>query len=157
MRESLGAALLADGQAAAAEKVFREDLDRNPRNPRSLLRPRREPEGAGKNGRRGVGAGAVRDRLEARGHEDHASGTSEMSRSPEEIAGLYAYNRWANGRTLEACAALSPEELEKEVGGSFVSVLGTLTHVIGAEWVWLERWHGRSPKALPTSSSWSTG
>jgi tetratricopeptide (TPR) repeat protein len=37
VRESLGAALLASGDAAAAEKVFRQDLDRdNPRNPRSL-------------------------------------------------------------------------------------------------------------------------
>jgi tetratricopeptide (TPR) repeat protein len=37
MREALGGALLRDGQAAEAEKVFREDLDRNPRNARSLL------------------------------------------------------------------------------------------------------------------------
>jgi tetratricopeptide (TPR) repeat protein len=36
VRESLGGALLITGAAAAAEKVFREDLDRNPRNPRSL-------------------------------------------------------------------------------------------------------------------------
>ncbi len=36
VRESLGAALLADGQAAEAEKVFRADLERNPRNGRSL-------------------------------------------------------------------------------------------------------------------------
>jgi tetratricopeptide (TPR) repeat protein len=36
VRESLGAALLLTGDAAGAEKVFREDLDRNPRNPRSL-------------------------------------------------------------------------------------------------------------------------
>jgi tetratricopeptide (TPR) repeat protein len=36
VRESLGAALLKSGDASAAEKVFREDLDRNPRNPRSL-------------------------------------------------------------------------------------------------------------------------
>jgi tetratricopeptide (TPR) repeat protein len=36
VRESLGAALLADGQAAAAEKVFRADLEINPRNGRSL-------------------------------------------------------------------------------------------------------------------------
>jgi len=35
-RESLGAALLRDGQYAAAEKVFREDLARNKNNPRSL-------------------------------------------------------------------------------------------------------------------------
>jgi len=37
VRESLGGALLMSGDAAAAEKVFREDLDRNPRNPRSLF------------------------------------------------------------------------------------------------------------------------
>jgi tetratricopeptide (TPR) repeat protein len=36
VRESLGAALLLNGDAAGAEKVFRTDLDRNPRNPRSL-------------------------------------------------------------------------------------------------------------------------
>jgi tetratricopeptide (TPR) repeat protein len=37
VRESLGAALLMNGDAAGAEKVFREDLDRHPRNPRSLF------------------------------------------------------------------------------------------------------------------------
>ncbi len=37
VRESLGAALLSDGQAAEAEKTSREDLRRNPRNPRSLF------------------------------------------------------------------------------------------------------------------------
>jgi hypothetical protein len=37
VRESLGAALLMNGAAADAEKVFSEDLDRNPRNPRSLF------------------------------------------------------------------------------------------------------------------------
>ena len=36
VRESLGAALLLNGDAAGAEKVFRADLDRNLRNPRSL-------------------------------------------------------------------------------------------------------------------------
>jgi tetratricopeptide (TPR) repeat protein len=37
VRESLGGALLLSGDNATAEKVFREDLDRNPRNPRSLF------------------------------------------------------------------------------------------------------------------------
>jgi len=36
VRESLGAAMLMNGDAAAAEKVFREDLEKNLRNPRSL-------------------------------------------------------------------------------------------------------------------------
>ena len=37
VRESLGAALLLSGDAAGAERVFREDLVRFPRNPRSLF------------------------------------------------------------------------------------------------------------------------
>ena len=37
VRESLGGVLLIHGDATGAEKVFRADLDRNPRNPRSLF------------------------------------------------------------------------------------------------------------------------
>jgi tetratricopeptide (TPR) repeat protein len=37
VRESLGSALLQSGKAAEAERVFREDLVRNPRNARSLF------------------------------------------------------------------------------------------------------------------------
>jgi tetratricopeptide (TPR) repeat protein len=37
VRESLGGMLLMNGDAVSAEKVFREDLDRHPRNPRSLF------------------------------------------------------------------------------------------------------------------------
>ncbi len=37
VRESLGAALYLNGDAGGAEKVFRSDLDHNPRNPRSLF------------------------------------------------------------------------------------------------------------------------
>jgi tetratricopeptide (TPR) repeat protein len=37
VRESLGATLLRDSQAVEAEKVFRTDLDKNPRNGRSLF------------------------------------------------------------------------------------------------------------------------
>ena len=36
VRESLGGVLLMSGDAKGAEKVFREDLTINPRNPRSL-------------------------------------------------------------------------------------------------------------------------
>jgi tetratricopeptide (TPR) repeat protein len=37
VRESLGGALLSAGKVSDAEQVFREDLKRNPRNPRSLF------------------------------------------------------------------------------------------------------------------------
>jgi hypothetical protein len=37
VRESLGGMLLLSGDASASEKVFRDDLEQNPRNPRSLF------------------------------------------------------------------------------------------------------------------------
>jgi tetratricopeptide (TPR) repeat protein len=37
VRESLGAALFLGGQTSESEQVFRDDLQRNPRNPRSLF------------------------------------------------------------------------------------------------------------------------
>ena len=37
VRESLGAALLSGGQAEEAERIFRQDIQKNPRNPRSLF------------------------------------------------------------------------------------------------------------------------
>ena len=37
VRESLGAALMLNGQPAQAESVFRADLEQYPRNPRSLF------------------------------------------------------------------------------------------------------------------------
>jgi hypothetical protein len=37
VRESLGGVLLMSGDAKGAEQVFRDDLAKNPRNPRSLF------------------------------------------------------------------------------------------------------------------------
>lgn len=65
---------------------------------------------------------------------------------------LYTYNSWANHRTLDSCAGLSLEQFTHDLGSSFRSVRDTLAHIYGAEWIWLERWHGRIPKALPFPS-----
>src|SRR6516225_11046337 len=61
---------------------------------------------------------------------------------------LYTYNRWANHRTLSAAGKLDGEKFVRNLGNSFSSVRDTLAHILGAEWIWLERWQGRSPKAL---------
>lgn len=69
--------------------------------------------------------------------------------SPEEIRLLYDYNAWANRRALDSAAALTVEEFTKPLGSSFSSVHDTLAHIWGAEWLWLERFQGRSPSSLP--------
>lgn len=64
---------------------------------------------------------------------------------------LYDYNSWANTRTLDSCAPLTQEQFTRDLGSSFRSVRDTLLHIYGAEWVWLERWHGRSHDGLPST------
>jgi uncharacterized damage-inducible protein DinB len=69
--------------------------------------------------------------------------------TPEEMCTLYDYNAWANRRAQEAASALTNEQFTKPMGSSFGSVRDTLAHIYGAEWIWLERFQGRSPAALP--------
>lgn len=61
---------------------------------------------------------------------------------------LYAYNRWANALTLDAASALTPEQFTKDLACSHRSVRDTLAHILGAEWIWLMRREGTSPKEL---------
>lgn len=74
----------------------------------------------------------------------------------ERIKALYDFNRWANGRVLEAVEKLSPEQFTKDLKNSFPSVRDTLVHIMGAEWIWLERWRGNSPKALLAAGEFPT-
>lgn len=58
----------------------------------------------------------------------------------DDIQLLYEYDRWANGRVLEAVSALSAEQFTRDLGGSFRSVRDTLLHIISGEWGWLAYW-----------------
>lgn len=68
---------------------------------------------------------------------------------------LYEYNTWANQRTLDSCAGLTAEQFTRDLRSSFSSVRDSLAHIYGAEWLWLERWHGRIPSALPSASDFA--
>ena len=65
----------------------------------------------------------------------------------ETLRGLFDYNYWARDRQLQVCAALTQEQFLRPMGSSYSSLRDTLAHLVGAEWVWLERWRGRSPTA----------
>ena len=69
-----------------------------------------------------------------------------------DVRNLYAYNRWANAQMLTAVAALNAEQFVQNLSGSFPSVRDTLVHIFGVDWLWLERWRGVSPPALPKAS-----
>jgi uncharacterized damage-inducible protein DinB len=72
--------------------------------------------------------------------------------TPEEMRTLYDYNAWANHRELEAASKLTAEQFVQAMGSSFGSVRDTLAHIYGAEWIWLERFQGRSPASLPETA-----
>lgn len=65
---------------------------------------------------------------------------------------LAAYNRWANGLVCDAAEALTQEELNRDAGAFFGSLLGTLNHVLVADRIWLKRFtgEGAAPASLDT-------
>jgi len=71
----------------------------------------------------------------------------------DEIRTLFEYNRWATEQFLDALSRLTAEEVGRDLKSSFPSLLATLVHMLGAEWVWLERWHGRSPTGFPDAAA----
>ena len=62
-----------------------------------------------------------------------------------DINQLFNYTEWANNLAMDVAAKLSDDNLRRDAGISHQSIFGTLLHMAGAEWIWLERWHGRSP------------
>ena len=65
----------------------------------------------------------------------------------EAIRDLYAYSAWANTRILDTAAQLNPEQYTAASVG-YDSIRDTLVHTASAQWLWLERWRGNSPREL---------
>jgi uncharacterized damage-inducible protein DinB len=72
----------------------------------------------------------------------------------DDIQLLYEYDRWANGRTLQAASTLSPEQFTRDLDGSFRSVRDTLVHIVAGEWGWLTYWKEASPSAASLADLW---
>lgn len=67
-----------------------------------------------------------------------------------ELQELYAFNRWANSRMRAAVAKLPEAQLTRDMKNSFPSVQDTVLHIMTSEWIWLARWLGSSPSAMPS-------
>jgi len=72
-----------------------------------------------------------------------------------EIRQLFAYTEWANGLVLAAADQLTGEQLLQDVKISHGSIMGTLAHMAGAEWIWLERWLGNSVTGTDAWEQWT--
>ena len=65
-----------------------------------------------------------------------------MANGLTQIRALSDYSEWANGHVLDAAAGLTQDELARNLGASFGSVLGNLQHIVGAQEVWSARFSG---------------
>jgi uncharacterized damage-inducible protein DinB len=65
------------------------------------------------------------------------------------VRSLYRYNAWANSRILDAAAGVSRDRFLAAAGPGGESIRDTLVHTLGAQWLYLERWQGRSPRSMP--------
>jgi uncharacterized damage-inducible protein DinB len=52
---------------------------------------------------------------------------------------LASYNAWMNAKVCEAAARLDAQELVRDRGAFFGSVLGTLNHLVVGDTIWLQR------------------
>jgi uncharacterized damage-inducible protein DinB len=70
-----------------------------------------------------------------------------------ELAGttrtLLLYTLWADRQMLGAVAGVAPEDLVRNTGSSFPSLLATLAHVLGCQRMWLSRLAGRPLDRVP--------
>src|SRR5512139_445311 len=51
----------------------------------------------------------------------------------DSLTTLFSHNLWANLRLLERCAALSSEQLDATIPGTYGSIRDTLQHIARAE------------------------
>jgi len=65
--------------------------------------------------------------------------------SKEDLGRLLDYTVWANHRVMRVAATLSEDDWKRDLKSSHGGIRGTLVHMMGAEWIWLERWKGTSP------------
>lgn len=63
---------------------------------------------------------------------------------------LFLYTLWADRLVRDAAREVRPEDLTREAGVSFGSLLGTLVHMLGSQRLWLSRFTGQAPPVLPT-------
>jgi len=71
--------------------------------------------------------------------------TGSETRLKDHFLCFAAYNQWANARLYSAASILSEAALSENVGAFFNSLFGTLSHILVADRIWMNRLTGEGP------------
>ncbi len=86
-----------------------------------------------------------------------------MSLSASTACDLLLYTLWADRQILGVVRQVGTEDLNRDAGVSFGSILGTMAHILGAQRMWLSRFAGAgldrvpSIEDFPTLPAWIVG
>ena len=74
----------------------------------------------------------------------------------DDLISLYAYDRWAEARLIEACRQVPPERYGEEVIPGWTSLRSTVAHILGASELWYRRFTGASTTGFIPESDLTT-
>lgn len=74
----------------------------------------------------------------------------------DDFASLYAYNRWADQRILEACRKLTAEQYGAEPVPGWASVRSSIVHIAVVTEGWLRGIAGETVTTVPTEAELAT-
>src|SRR5258708_7921553 len=74
----------------------------------------------------------------------------------DDFHSLFAYNRWANRRLLDACRKLAPEQYTAEPAPGWASVRSTVVHIAIVTEGWLRGLVGDPDESAPTETEVAT-
>jgi uncharacterized damage-inducible protein DinB len=82
--------------------------------------------------------------------------TSASATIRDDLTSLYAYNRWADGRVVEALRRLTPGQYTQEPAPGWTSVRSTAHHIAGATSIWARRLSGETVTVRPLEDDYPT-
>ena len=74
----------------------------------------------------------------------------------DDLATLFAYNRWADARMLDACRQVPPERYGEELAPGWASLRSSVAHIAGATDLWVRRFLGQPADAFVPESELAT-
>jgi uncharacterized damage-inducible protein DinB len=74
----------------------------------------------------------------------------------DDFGSLYAYNRWADRRVLDACRTLTPEQYASEPTPGWSSVRSSIVHIATVTEGWIRGVAGEAVESVPTEAELAT-